>query len=118
MALVPAGRAGETTPAAGAAALPATQSAGEVVRAISTEQALVGVVSGRVTSADGSPLSDVTLRVAGTLLGARTGADGRYAVSGVPDGQRTIVAQRVGFAPDSTRVTVAAGQPAQANFTL
>ena len=119
MALVPAGRVAEPMPAPGLAALPSAVSAGEVARTgTSTDEALVGVVSGRVATADGTPLSDVTLRVAGTQLGARTGADGRYTVTGVPDGQRTIVAQRVGFAPDSVRVTVAAGQPAQANFTL
>ncbi|MFL5608350.1 MAG: carboxypeptidase regulatory-like domain-containing protein, partial [Gemmatimonadaceae bacterium] len=45
---------------------------------------LVGVVT---ESPAGQPVSDVNVNVIGTRLGAHTGADGRYAISGVAPGR-------------------------------
>lgn len=78
-----------------------------------------GSVAGTVTSAaDGSPVADATVTVEGTPLSARTGADGRYNVAGVPAGARTIRAGQLGFTSSSVTVSVAPGQTATANLRL
>ena len=79
----------------------------------------VGTITGRVTSiADGSGLVSVTVRVVNGSQGAVTDANGRYAITGVPSGDRMIIAQRIGFARDSQRVTVPNEGTVTADFAL
>jgi RHS repeat-associated protein len=56
-------------------------------RALQFPVGVTGVV-GRVLDTDGTPLRDVT--VSGRGKSARTGADGRFALSGVPGGHLTL----------------------------
>jgi TonB-linked SusC/RagA family outer membrane protein len=78
-----------------------------------------GRISGTVTSAaDGAPLADAQVSVVGTQLGARTGPDGRYTISGVRAGTWQVRVGQIGFASSSTSVTVAEGQTAGADFRL
>ncbi|HYD53647.1 MAG TPA: SusC/RagA family TonB-linked outer membrane protein [Gemmatimonadaceae bacterium] len=79
--------------------------------------ARIGNVSGRVTG-EGSPLVGVTISVGGATQRAVTNEEGRYTLVGVPDGPRTVFAQRLGYRRDSVRVVVANGQTATANFDL
>jgi TonB-linked SusC/RagA family outer membrane protein len=77
-----------------------------------------GRVSGTVTGAAGEPVADATVVVVGTTLNARTGADGRYTLSGVPAGSRQLRASRLGLASSARTVNVTAGGEATANFQL
>jgi hypothetical protein len=78
-----------------------------------------GVVTGRVSDAStGAPLSGAQVTIVGTQLGSLTAADGRYSITGVPDGAREVRAAMIGYGAGSQRVTVANGQTATANFSL
>jgi len=53
-------------------------------------QAPTGTISGRVTDASvGRGLPDVQITVTGTRIGALTGPNGEYTLTGVPTGPRT-----------------------------
>ena len=67
---------------------------------------IVGTVS---DSAAAQPLANATVTVVGTRLGAQSGADGRYAINGVPAGAQQVRVQRLGYAPVTLSVTVPAG---------
>lgn len=77
-----------------------------------------GRITGTVTGAEGAPVADATVVVVGTTLSARTGADGRYTLAGVPAGSRQVRASRLGLASAAQTVNVAAGGDATANFRL
>lgn len=77
-----------------------------------------GRVSGTVLSDAGQPLAGASVSIAGTALGARTGADGRYAIDGVQPGQHTVRANMIGYAEQVRQATVVAGQSATADFRL
>jgi TonB-dependent starch-binding outer membrane protein SusC len=81
-------------------------------------QSSTGVIQGTVRGESGVPLSDVTVSVVGTTLGAMTRADGRYTISGVAAGAHQVRATRIGYAMREQPVTVAAGQPASLDFSL
>ena len=75
-------------------------------------------VSGTVTDKDsGQPLVGVNVVVEGTTMGAATGSDGSYTVSGVSDGSYTVTAKYIGYADQSASVTVS-GSSVTANFQL
>jgi TonB-linked SusC/RagA family outer membrane protein len=78
-----------------------------------------GVIAGRVTDASvDAPLPGVSLQVEGTRLGAGTGNDGRYRISGLQPGTYTVVARRIGYNPQRQSVTVGGSGEATANFRL
>ena len=75
-------------------------------------------VSGTVTDKDsGQPLVGVNVVVEGTTMGAASGADGSYSVSGVPDGSYTVTAKYIGYADQSASVSLS-GSGETANFQL
>ncbi len=75
-------------------------------------------VSGTVTDKDsGQPLVGVNVVVEGTTMGAATGSDGSYSVSGVPDGSYTVTAKYIGYADQSASVSLS-GSGETANFQL
>ena len=75
-------------------------------------------VSGTVTDKDsGQPLVGVKVVVEGTTMGAASGADGSYSVSGVPDGSYTVTAKYIGYADQSASVSLS-GSGETANFQL
>jgi TonB-dependent starch-binding outer membrane protein SusC len=78
----------------------------------------VGTVSGTVTGGTGQPLAGASVAIAGTTRGAQTDAQGRYTITGVPAGSRTVRATFAGYAESSRAVAVTAGQTAAANFQL
>lgn len=67
------------------------------------------VVRGHVTDAEtGAPVAAAQLSVVGTSLGASSGADGAFVISGVTDGSHELLVKRIGYAPASLRVEVGA----------
>jgi hypothetical protein len=79
-----------------------------------------GRIVGRVVDANsGAGVSDVQVRVEGTTLGALSGVDGRFTVTGVPPGPATLQVRRIGFqAKTVSGVAVAAGRAVEQNVTL
>ncbi len=81
--------------------------------------AVQGTVTGTVTDADtGQPVAAVQISIVGTGLGGLTNEDGRYLVQNVPDGPRTLRAERVGYATVSVEISVASGQTVVQDFQL
>jgi TonB-dependent starch-binding outer membrane protein SusC len=82
-------------------------------------QTPIGTISGRVTDASlGRGLPDVQVTINGTRIGALTGANGEYTLTGVPTGQRTITVRRIGYQPVSQTVQVLPGATATADVAL
>jgi TonB-dependent starch-binding outer membrane protein SusC len=78
-----------------------------------------GAITGRVVdSASNQPISSVTVRIEGTARGAVTRDDGTYMLGSVPVGTARVRAARIGYAPKIVDVTVTAGAPVTANFSL
>ncbi len=65
-------------------------------------------VIGRITSSDGTPLGDVTVRVTRDSVTriAYTDGNGRYRITGLFDGRWTLSAQRIGYTPFVTGIEV------------
>ncbi len=75
-------------------------------------------ISGTVTdNSSGQPLVGVNVVVEGTSMGAATGSDGSYSVSGVSDGSYTVTATYIGYSDQSLQVTIN-GSSATVNFSL
>jgi len=82
-------------------------------------QAQQGTITGRVTDrASNRPVEQVQVAIVGTTLGALTNADGAYTIRGVPAGNASVRALRVGYGEQRQTVVVAAGQSATANFVM
>jgi TonB-linked SusC/RagA family outer membrane protein len=81
-------------------------------------QGPLGTIQGRITAAaGGAPLAGAQVTVEGTLIGVRTGEDGRFSLV-VPAGARTIRVLAIGYKVGTLQVTVAAGGTATANLEL
>ncbi|MCU0623170.1 MAG: TonB-dependent receptor [Gemmatimonadaceae bacterium] len=82
-------------------------------------QTATGTVRGKVTdAATNAGLGDVQVLVVGTRVGAVTTGTGEYQLTGVPTGARTITIRRIGYAPVTRAVTVAAGQTVTVDAAL
>ena len=82
-------------------------------------QAPTGTISGRVTDASvGRGLPDVQITVTGTRIGALTGPNGEYTLTGVPTGPRTITVRRIGYQPATQAVQVVPGATTTADVAL
>ncbi len=77
-----------------------------------------GRVTGTITNEGGQPLAGAQVTLQGTRLGTVTAADGRFTIGAVPAGNYTLRVQRIGFAPTTQPVAVAAGQAATANVRI
>ncbi|HEX7091905.1 MAG TPA: TonB-dependent receptor [Longimicrobiales bacterium] len=77
-----------------------------------------GAIAGRVTDAAGAPLPGAQVILEGTSLGTLVRPDGSYVIEQVPPGTHTVVAQMLGYRPQSVQVTVAAGGRASLDFRL
>ena len=76
-------------------------------------------VTGVVRDPAGAPLSGVVVAVAGASTAATTGADGRFAVTGVPFGTgRALTATRAGYQPLTRSVDVRSGNVTTVQLTL
>ncbi len=80
-------------------------------------QAATGTVAGQVTEARSSrPISGATVQVNGTRLGAVTGDDGRYRISGVAAGEQVVTVRRLGYA--SARQSASVGSTGTSTVNL
>jgi TonB-dependent SusC/RagA subfamily outer membrane receptor len=77
--------------------------------------AIVGVVSEQAT---GQPLESSTILIVGSKLGGNTDRRGHYVIRGVPAGEFTVRAQRLGFKPTTHLVRVLANDSVVVNFSL
>jgi TonB-dependent SusC/RagA subfamily outer membrane receptor len=78
-----------------------------------------GTIRGRVTdAAAGRGLADAQVVVDGTRIGAVTGANGDYTLSGVPSGARSVTIRRLGYQPATRQVNVGAGASLTLDVTL
>ncbi|MDB4873882.1 MAG: SusC/RagA family TonB-linked outer membrane protein [Gemmatimonadetes bacterium] len=82
-------------------------------------QATTGTVRGRVTEAgSGRGVADARVTVTGTRIGASSGEDGAFTLSGVPTGARTITVRRIGYQPATRTLTVNPGDNAAGDIRL
>jgi TonB-dependent SusC/RagA subfamily outer membrane receptor len=66
-------------------------------------------VRGRVNDArTGDPIPSAQVSIEGTQLGASTDAQGTFSISGVPTGNQTVTARRIGYSPQRRQITVGA----------
>jgi hypothetical protein len=77
-----------------------------------------GAIDGLVTDTSLVPLDGATARILGSALEVRTGENGRFRMLGLLPGQYLVAVRRVGYAPISTFVTVAAHDTAHPSFLL
>ena len=77
------------------------------------------IIRGRISDvATGAPLAGVQVRVDGTQVGALTGADGTYTITGAPAGSRFLTTRRLGYGPQRVAVTVPEAGDATQDFSL
>jgi iron complex outermembrane receptor protein len=121
----PQAPAARPTPRALAVALAALGAplAGVIVRptpaVAQNPAAQTGRLAGRVTDADGRPVSGAQVQVVGTRFGALTGDDGRYRISGVAAGTYALRVTRIGQrAREVQNVVVQGGAEAAADVRL
>jgi hypothetical protein len=88
------------------------------VWAIAQEAAPTGSIGGRVVDEQGAPIAGAQVFLIRPAIATATRMDGGYLLSRVPVGTQILRARLLGFRPDSTSVTVAAGQQATQDFTL
>lgn len=78
-----------------------------------------GRITGRVISADGSPLGGARVTVVGTTQQATTAVDGRYTIAGVATGNVSIRAIMIGYTPKTvTGVIVTPNAAVTQDITL
>lgn len=82
-------------------------------------QAQTGVVTGTVNDETGRALGTVRIQVIGSQsLATGTDDNGRFQLRGVPAGQHSIRATRLGYRPATQSVTVQSGDTTRVTFTL
>ena len=83
-------------------------------------QATTGRITGTVVdSGSAQPVTGATVFIVGSpALGAQTNSEGRYTIMNVPVGTHVVRAQRIGFAPRSDTVSVAASETVGLNFQM
>ncbi len=78
-----------------------------------------GTIAGTVTNAETlQPISGAQISVPGTGRGALTNAQGRFIVLNVPVGEHTVRVEMIGYAPQTSAVSLAAGETATLDFAL
>jgi iron complex outermembrane recepter protein len=81
-------------------------------------QASASIQGTVVSLTDGSPLQGVTVFIPGTAFGTLTDARGRFQIVGLPAGRHEVLAQRLGLAPSTQVVDLAAGASQTVSFRL
>jgi TonB-linked SusC/RagA family outer membrane protein len=78
-----------------------------------------GTISGQVVEQGTTrPLGGVEVTVVGTRFSAMTNEQGRYVILNVPEGNREVRVQLIGYGQATQSVSVLAGQTVVADFTL
>ncbi len=81
-------------------------------------QQTTGIVQGTVRTTAGAPIAGADVIVEGTRIGTVTATDGRFVLTGVAPGSRTVRASLIGYAESTKPVRVSAGQVATVDFQL
>lgn len=77
-----------------------------------------GVIDGVVTDTNLAPLANATVQVLGSEVSVTTGANGRFRITGLPEGDHLVAARRVGYAQFVSLLTVAAHDTLRPSFSL
>ena len=77
-----------------------------------------GTISGTVRDSSGNAIVGVRVSVEGTSIAAASNTTGRYTLTAVSPGARTLRARLLGYRDQSRAVTVVAGQTLTADFSL
>jgi TonB-linked SusC/RagA family outer membrane protein len=78
-----------------------------------------GVLRGTVVDAAvGNPIGQVQVYLVGSRRGTVTQENGRFLITGVPVGEVTLRAQKLGYAPVQRALTIAGNDTATADFRL
>src|SRR5205085_10530989 len=78
-----------------------------------------GVLRGTVVDAAvGNPIGQVQVYLVGSRRGTVTQENGRFLITGVPVGQVTLRAQKLGYTPVQRALTIAGNDTATADFRL
>lgn len=78
-----------------------------------------GVLEGVVVAErTGEPLPGVSILVQGTKIGASTDGQGRYRITGVPAGRKTLVVQSVAYETQRREAAVREDGTARMDFKL
>jgi TonB-linked SusC/RagA family outer membrane protein len=85
---------------------------------LASAQASAIIQGSVIDSTSRRPVAGAQIVVVGTTRGALTDDAGRYTIRGVPAGQLTLRANRLGFAPTERRIGVGVGETVTADFTL
>lgn len=75
-------------------------------------------LTGTVRRPDGKPMSGARVTVWGSGLSATTGADGRFALSGLPAGTFSAQARAIGYTPTTAPVDLASDRTASVDIHL
>lgn len=78
-----------------------------------------GSIAGKVIDAtDGSPLWGTNIILLGTSLGTTTDAEGRYRLTGIPQGNVTFIFRYLGYHPDTVKVRIVEGKTTNIDVKL
>jgi hypothetical protein len=81
--------------------------------------AQTGIVTGRVEDAQTArPISDASVQIAGTLLGALTDGQGAFRITGVPTGNRTLRVTHLAYGARTVALEVDADEPMSVRVRL
>jgi TonB-dependent starch-binding outer membrane protein SusC len=84
----------------------------------SAEAQQQGTVIGTVTSPAGQPMAAIQVQVVGTQRGSMTDQEGRFRITGISPGERTIRASRIGLEAQAQTVNIGPGETVELTFTL
>ncbi|MEO5814576.1 MAG: SusC/RagA family TonB-linked outer membrane protein [Gemmatimonadaceae bacterium] len=83
------------------------------------QQRETGTISGIVTiGVTGASVAGAQVGIAGTQLGATTGAEGRFTIANVPVGSQAVQVRMIGYTATERTVTVVRGETATLNVQL
>jgi hypothetical protein len=81
-------------------------------------RATPGTIDGVVTDTNLVSLANASASILGSSLQVVTGANGRFRILGVPAGHYILIVRRIGYAPTSSALEVAAGDTLRLSFAL
>lgn len=77
-----------------------------------------GNLTGTVKDKDGKPVQGATIRVMGTVRGAKAKSNGEYLIINIPAGTYTVKVTAVGYKEKNVEVTIRADQTTTLNIVL
>lgn len=76
------------------------------------------IVFGTVRNASGVPIPGADIWLEGTTAKVVSNDSGEFRIDDAPNGRQKVMVRRVGFRPDSRRVSLSPGETRQVKFTL